>query len=86
MGGGLVASCWNSYVVAIFLTAFGDLGITLEAYGYIPGPLLPIAWLVWYPASAAFALGPAFLSEAVALATQSDRQRYPAACNSKSSA
>jgi hypothetical protein len=86
MGGGLVAACWTSYVFAIFLTALGDLGITLSAYGYIPEPLLPIGWLIWYPAAAAFALGPAFLSEAVFLATQSERQRYPAACSSKSSA
>ena len=86
MGGGLVAACWNSYVVAIFLTALGDLGIALSAYGLIPKPLLPIGWLIWYPAAAAFALAPAFLSEAVHLATRSEHQRYPAACSSKSSA
>jgi hypothetical protein len=86
MGGGLVAACWTAYVYAIFLTAVGDLGITLSAYGYVPQAWMPATWLVWYPAAAAFALGPAYLSEAVFLAMQSEAQRYPAACKSKSSA
>ncbi|HYP07934.1 MAG TPA: hypothetical protein VER03_17005 [Bryobacteraceae bacterium] len=77
MGGGLVAACWTAYVVAIFLTALGDLGITLVAYGFVPDALLPATWLIWYPAAASFALGPAFLSQAVYLATQSAAKRQP---------
>jgi hypothetical protein len=85
MGGGLVGACWTSYVVGIFLTALGDVGITIAAYGVIPREWLPITWLIWYPAAAAYAIGPAYLAEAVAVATHVD-QRYPAACSSNSSA
>jgi hypothetical protein len=86
MGGGLVAACWTSYVWAVFLTALGDLGITIVAYNAVPVEFFPATWLIWYPAAAAWALGPAFLSEAVVLANESACQRYPAACNSNSSA
>jgi hypothetical protein len=85
MGGGLVAACWTSYVVAIFLTALGDVGIGMAAYSLVPTAWLPITWMIWYPAAAAYAIGPAFLSEAVAVANGDD-QRYPAACSSNSSA
>jgi hypothetical protein len=43
--------------------------VALMAYGYVPTQLAPVTWLIWYPAAAAYALGPAFLSEAVSIAT-----------------
>jgi hypothetical protein len=55
------------------------------SYCVISREWLPIAWLIWYPAEAAYAIGPAYLAEAVAVATRVD-QRYPAACSSNSSA
>jgi hypothetical protein len=37
------------------------------AYSVVPEPWLPITWLIWYLAAAAYAMGPAFLSEAVSV-------------------
>ena len=50
MGGGFVGACSTCYVLAIFLTALGDVGITIAAYGVIPREWLPVTWLIWYPA------------------------------------
>jgi hypothetical protein len=64
MGWGFVSKCWGSFVAAIFLTSLGSMGNWAAAYGYIPWPESSVTWYVWYLASAAFALAPAFQVEA----------------------
>jgi hypothetical protein len=64
MGGGLVERCWTSYSVAILLTAAGDLAFWLLGFR-VRGDAVALSWLVWYPAAAAYALGPAWQLEAI---------------------
>jgi hypothetical protein len=64
MGWGFVSKCWGSFVAAIFLTSMGSMGKWATAYQYIPWPQSSVTWYVWYLASAAFALAPAFQVEA----------------------
>ena len=64
MGRGLVAKCWGAFAVAIALTALGDVGIWATWNGYLAWPLSAIGWYIWFPAAAAYALGPAYQVEA----------------------
>lgn len=78
MKGGLVAACWISYGVAVVLTAVSTVAIAASSYGLTPGSLMPLGYLVLYPAAAAFALGPAFQFEAISAAKRSaDVTRSP---------
>jgi len=63
-GWGLLAKSWGAFSLAIFLTLFGDLGIWVTWHNYLPYPYTSINWYVWFLASAAFALGPAYQVEA----------------------
>ncbi len=71
MGWGLIAECWGALMIAIVITSIGDMGIWATANGYLPWPFNAIAWFVWYPASTAFALAPAYQLEAIQLARNS---------------
>ena len=64
-GWGLLAKSWGAFSLGIFLTSLGDIGIwaTTNHY-YIPWPYSSITWYIWFFASAAFALGPAYQVEA----------------------
>jgi hypothetical protein len=63
-GCGLLAGSWGSFAMGIFLTSMGDIGIWATSHGYLPWPYSSVAWYVWFLASAAYALGPAFQVEA----------------------
>lgn len=58
-GGGWIARCWSSVACGAMLTFLGNALIYLENYGILVWPWNSVIWLVWLPASAAFALGPA---------------------------
>jgi hypothetical protein len=73
MGWGLIAKCWGSLVTAVFVTALGDMGLWVTGYGYLHWPLNSLTWFIWYPASAAFALAPAYQLIAMDLARSPSR-------------
>jgi hypothetical protein len=60
MGRGLIARCWAAFATAVFLTSLGNMGSWATNYGYLPWPYASITWYVWFPATAAYALGPAY--------------------------
>lgn len=65
MQGGLIGKCWGAYSAGILLTSLGDVGLWASSWGHIPWPLGSIAWFIWFPAAAAFALGPAYQYSAI---------------------
>lgn len=69
MGWGLIPRCWISFTIAIFATSLGDIGLWAWSQGYLPPPLQTASWYVWFLASAAFALGPAYQLQAMLHAT-----------------
>jgi hypothetical protein len=64
MGRGLIARCWGAFSAAILLTFLGDVGVWLAAHGPVPVPLAGTAWYLWFLASGAYALAPAYQLEA----------------------
>ncbi len=68
MGNGFVSKVWSAFVAGIFLTSFCSLINWITAYGFIPWTYTSFVWYLWYPASAAFALGPAIQWEATRMA------------------
>jgi hypothetical protein len=64
MGRSLIAACWGAFVAAVFLTSLGNMGLWVTRHGWLKWPLSSVTWYVWFFASAAFALGPAFQVEA----------------------
>jgi hypothetical protein len=64
MGGGLIAQCWGAFTAAILVTFVGDVAVWLFAHGPVPVPLNATSWYVWFLASAAYALAPAYQVEA----------------------
>jgi hypothetical protein len=65
LGWGLVSRCWMCFTVAIFLTSVGDIGLWASSKGYLPHFLEVASWYTWFLASAAYALGPAYQSQAM---------------------
>ena len=65
MGWGLIAKCWGAFAAAIFFTTIGDMGIWATLYGYLSWPSSSLVWYVWFPASCAYALAPAYQIEAI---------------------
>jgi hypothetical protein len=63
-GHGLLSRSWGAFSLGIFLTSLGDIGIWATSHNYLPWPYSSIAWYVWFLASAAYALGPAYQVEA----------------------
>jgi hypothetical protein len=63
-GWGLLAKSWGAFSLGIFLTSLGDIGLWAASHNYLPWPYSSITWYVWFLASAAFALGPAYQVEA----------------------
>jgi hypothetical protein len=53
------------FTAAIFLTSVGDIGLWASSKGYLPHFLEVASWYVWFLASAAYALGPAYQSQAM---------------------
>jgi hypothetical protein len=64
MGRSLIAACWGAFVAAVFLTSVGNMGLWATWHGWLKWPLSSVTWYIWFFASAAFALGPAFQVEA----------------------
>jgi hypothetical protein len=73
MGWGLISRCWLSFTVAVFLTSVGDIGLWAAASRHLPYALEAASWYVWFIASAAYALGPAYQLEAMRRATSGYR-------------
>ena len=69
MGWGLIGRCWAAFTAAIFLTSVGDIGLWASARGVIPFGLQAASWYVWYPATACFAVAPAYQLQAMLRAT-----------------
>lgn len=68
--GGLLARPWFAYFAASLLTCIGSLCVGLKQAGLVrEAPLWPV-WLLWHPASAAFALAPIYQLEAVQYAVR----------------
>ena len=65
MGGGLIAKCWGSYVLAILLTALGDTALWAAACGWVPSLVSSFTWYFRVLAGAAFAMAPAWQVEAI---------------------
>ncbi len=63
-GWGLLARSWRAFAAGIFLTSLGNMGLWATAQSYLPWPYSSITWYVWFLASAAYALGPAYQVEA----------------------
>ena len=63
-GWGLLAKSWGGFSLGIFLTSLGDIGIWATSHNYLPWPYSSITWYVWFLASAAYVLGPAYQVEA----------------------
>lgn len=70
MGLGLISRCWGAFTAGIFFTSVGDMGIWAVAQGYLQWPQSSITWYVWFLASAAYALGPAYQAKAMSQATK----------------
>ncbi len=68
---GLIERCWTAYSWAIFLTCGGSLAITLNAQGMLPDRWMWPTWVLWHPAAALFALGPAYQLETMEAAMAS---------------
>ena len=64
MGWGLIAKVWGTFGIAVLLTSFGSFSLWLAAYGYVPWPQNAFGWYIWYIASAAYVLAPAYQLEA----------------------
>ncbi len=64
-GWGLLAKSWGAFSLAILFTSLGDIGQWATVnHNYIPWPYSSVTWYVWFLASAAFTLGPAYQVEA----------------------
>ena len=61
--GGAIARCWGTYANAIFVTSVGSMGLWATSHQYIAWPLNSLTWYVWFLASAAFAMAPAYQLE-----------------------
>jgi hypothetical protein len=77
MGSGLISRCWGAFTAGIFFTSVGDMGLWAIAQGYLTWPQSSITWYVWFLASAAYALGPAYQAEAMSLATKEAARPVP---------
>ena len=77
MGWGLIARCWAAFAAAIALTALGDIGIWATWNGYLPWPWSSMGWYVWFLASGAYALGPAYQVQAFRSIIRRAHREYP---------
>jgi hypothetical protein len=64
MGWGYIAKCWGAFTAAIFISSLGNMGIWASNIMYNHWPMLSITWFIWFFASAAYVLGPAYQVEA----------------------
>jgi hypothetical protein len=64
LGRGLIARCWGAFTLAIMITFAGDFVEWIVVHSPIVPPLAATAWYLWFMASAAYALAPAYQIEA----------------------
>lgn len=69
MGPGWIGRCWMAFGVGVALVSLGDISSWAFAYGYLRWPWVALGWYVWLPASAAFALAPAYQLHAMRAAS-----------------
>lgn len=69
MGPGWIGRCWMAFGAGVALVALGDVSLWATAYGYLRWPWNALGWYVWLPASAAFALAPAYQLHAMRMAS-----------------
>jgi hypothetical protein len=74
MGHGLVARCWGAFATGILLTCLGSIGMWATHSGHLRWAPAGLTWYVWFPAAAAFALGPLYQTIAVRRAHDRVRQ------------
>lgn len=72
-GWGLLSKCWGAFCAAILITSVGNMGIWAVWKGYLAPPWDSVTWFVWFLASAAYALGPAYHMEALRTARRGPR-------------
>ncbi|HEY1341243.1 MAG TPA: hypothetical protein VGF59_27220 [Bryobacteraceae bacterium] len=72
MGMSAVGRVWQAFSTGIFLVSLGDVGLWAEAYSYLRWPYTAAIWYIWVPASAAFALAPAYQLKAMREAGQGE--------------
>jgi hypothetical protein len=65
MGWGYLSKVWSAFIAGIFLISFCSLMNWLTAFGVFSWVHTAFVWYLWYPASAAFALAPAYQWEAM---------------------
>ena len=73
LGWGCVAKCWGAYVIAIFLTSLGSMGMWATNFGILPYTESAVVWYIWPLVYTAYALGPTYQVEA-SLAAQARLQ------------
>jgi hypothetical protein len=64
MGWGYASKVWAAFAVAVFITSLCSFLNWLTAYGVLDWRQTSFVWYLWYPASAAFAMAPAYQWEA----------------------
>ena len=64
LGWDYIAKCWGAFTTAIFITSLGNISIWASTNQYLPWPASLITWYIWFLASAAYVLGPAYQVEA----------------------
>lgn len=65
MGNGYVCKVWSAFAAGVFIFSFCSFMNWLTAYGFMTWEETSFVWYLWYPASAAFALGPAYQTLAI---------------------
>ena len=63
-GWGLLARSWRAFAAGIFFTLLGDAGLWATEQGILAWPYTSVTWYVWFLASAAYALAPAYQVDA----------------------
>jgi hypothetical protein len=64
IGWDYIAKCWGAFTAAIFITSLGNISIWAATNHYLPWPASLITWFIWFFASAAYVMGPAYQVEA----------------------
>jgi hypothetical protein len=74
MGLGLLSRCWLSFTAAIFLTSLGDIGLWAWSKGFLSHGYEAVSWHIWFLATAAYTMGPAYQLQAMLRAAAGDIQ------------
>ncbi|MFN8009078.1 MAG: hypothetical protein U0V70_19035 [Terriglobia bacterium] len=64
LGWDYIAKCWGAFTLAIFITSLGNISIWASTKHLLIWPTSLITWFIWFLASAAYVMGPAYQVEA----------------------